>query len=75
MKFSWIYIAFYWIPLFLTKFYLYVLKKKVKTYYFVKNEHEEMNIKKLSILKDIQFGVGQTGVNQVSDLEKNEGWF
>ena len=32
-----------------------------------------MNIKKLSILKDIQFGVGQTGVNQVSDLEKKEG--
>ena len=52
------YIAFYWIPLLLTKFYLYVRRIV----------HEE--IKKISLSNDIQVGVGQIGVNQVSDLEK-----
>ena len=53
------YIAFYWIPLLLTKFYLYVRRIV----------HEEIN-KKISLSNDIQVGVGQIGVNQVSDLEK-----
>ena len=61
------YKAFYWMPLLLTKFYLYV-RRKLK--HIVLLNLYIIDKKNLSLSNDTQVGVGQIGVNQVSDLKK-----